>query len=80
MYLSSSSDDNSVRVHNLMLKKDPCVATFTQHVSLPTQICSTSDSSLLISAGRDKVMTLLLFVILTTGILDNEYIWCDLVI
>mmetsp|Transcript_11269 Transcript_11269/g.16966 ORF Transcript_11269/g.16966 Transcript_11269/m.16966 type:complete len:841 (-) Transcript_11269:67-2589(-) len=56
MYLSSSSDDNSVRVHNLLRKNEPCVATFTQHVSLPTQLCSTSDSSLLISAGRDKVV------------------------
>ena len=53
--LFSSSDDNSVRVHDLMQKKAHCIATFSEHVSVPTQICATSDSSLLVSVGRDKV-------------------------
>ena len=53
--LFSSSDDNSVRVHDLMQKKAHCIATFSEHVSVPTQICATSDSSLIVSVGRDKV-------------------------
>ena len=56
LLLFSSSDDNSVRVHDLMQKKAHCIATFSEHVSAPTQICATSDSSLLVSVGRDKVL------------------------
>ena len=53
--LFSSSDDNSVRIHDLMQKKAHCIATFSEHVSVPTQICATLDSSLIVSVGRDKV-------------------------
>ena len=38
-----------------MQKKAHCIATFSEHVSVPTQICATSDSSLIVSVGRDKV-------------------------
>ena len=56
LLLFSSSDDNSVRVHDLMQKKAHCIVTFSEHVSVPTQICATSDSSLIVSVGRDKVL------------------------
>ena len=52
LQLFSAADDNSVCVFDL--RDSRCVATFRDHVSLPTQVALSQDGYLLASAGRDK--------------------------
>jgi U3 small nucleolar RNA-associated protein 13 len=53
LLLFSTSDDNTVCLFDL--KKQKLVSRFTDHSSLPTRVALSSDGSILISCGRDKV-------------------------
>lgn len=55
--LFSTSDDNTIKVWDLIDSKD--VATFDQHLSTPKAIVLSPDGYMLVSSGMDKVMSLL---------------------
>lgn len=65
LQLFSGSDDATVRVWDLNNKK--CVATMEKHFSAVVSLAMSEDRSFLLSAGRDKACTLLLFDIVNTN-------------
>lgn len=56
MALVSGSQDNTVRIWDLVDQK--CTSVFREHMSQPTSIAWAPDEYLMVTAGRDKVISL----------------------
>jgi U3 small nucleolar RNA-associated protein 13 len=67
--LFSGGDDGTVRVWDLV--KKVCNAVLDKHFSAVTSIALSTDGWSLLSAGRDKVLWLTIYLLTLPGVCSN---------